>query len=48
MPIYRRRRGHPYGFTAAFNDAAEYYTDDAFSNRYYFDDAFTMPYVASD
>lgn len=48
MSIFRRRRGHPYGFVAAFNNAADYYTNDTFTDKYYFDDAFTMPYVAGD
>lgn len=48
MSVFRRRRGHPYLTTAAFNQAANYYSNDAKTDRYYFDDALTMPYVTGD
>lgn len=48
MPIMRRRRNHPYGVSANFNDAANYYNDDAETFSYYFDDAITLKYVTAD
>lgn len=48
MSVFRRRRGHPYDVTGAFNDAAEYFSDDAQTFAYYFDDSFNLRYVASD
>lgn len=48
MPVFRRRRGHPYGLTASFNEVSYYFSDDAKTFAYYFDDALTKRYVNND
>jgi len=49
MPVFRRRRCHPYGLASNFNPVAQqYYNDDAKTFAYYFDDAITLKYVTAD
>lgn len=44
----RHRRGKTYGLVGNFNNAAQYYNDDALTGAYYFDDAITLKYVTAD
>lgn len=47
MSVFRRRRGHPFGFIATLIGSF-FFTDDAEQDQYFTDDAFLDPLIYED